>query len=577
MIRLSAGKLWPVGLPLLLGLPAVIYLVLTAWTELGLPFLMINGGWDVVPFPPVWLVTYVFGHGDHRLWISPLDEPLRHVAASMALAGILIGTSIGLVRALSVFRPLLVTGLIILAYLAFLGWNAYVSNPGCRFTFERVNTPEFGRPWAGHDCYNPLGYVRVFGAHDLPPDLTVPETFTMTVEAMGIFALIAISSIWGGVSLARLWQLRSPNDASPLRTKLASTKAMAGVWGGAAVVGIMVVSTPIAYGELKAYAELERPARVEQLQLEVVGALDMGYGSIGRIFVQGDHAFVVANQYEVSTSDLHVIDVSNPASPTQVGFLGGTGTWAPDDDIFVQGSHAFVTNEWGLRIIDVSNPASPREVGFLNTPGSARGVFVQGSHAFVAAGDEGLRVIDVSDPASPREISSLDTQGYAADVFVQGSHAFVVDGVLQGLPGLQVIDLSNPAAPREVGKLEGMGGSIFVQGNLALVSDEYASGLIDVSNPASPRPMGVFRRSPGQQEVGGTVFVQGNLAFVSDWNARRLRAIDVSDPAFPREVGRLEELRGGVFVQGDLAFVIGSGTGGWGLFVVRFSVPGKAK
>ena len=122
-----------------------------------------------------------------------------------------------------------------------------------------------------------------------------------------------------------------------------------------------------------------------------------------------------------------------------------------------------------------------------------------------------------------------------------------------------------------------MGGSIFVQGNLALVSDEYASGLIDVSNPASPRPMGVFRRSPGQQEVGGTVFVQGNLAFVSDWNARRLRAIDVSDPAFPREVGRLEELRGGVFVQGDLAFVIGSGTGGWGLFVVRFSVPGKAK
>ena len=61
----------------------------------------------------------------------------------------------------------------------------------------------------------------------------------------------------------------------------------------------------------------------------------------------------------------------------------------------------------GLRVIDVSDPAHPTEVGSWDT-GTGRRVAVSGTYAYVAAGGGGLRVIDVSDPAHPTEVGSYD-------------------------------------------------------------------------------------------------------------------------------------------------------------------------
>jgi hypothetical protein len=84
----------------------------------------------------------------------------------------------------------------------------------------------------------------------------------------------------------------------------------------------------------------------------------------------------------------------------------------------------------GLRVIDVSDPAHPTEVGFYDTPGYARGVAVSGPYAYVADGGSGLRVIDVSDPAHPTEVGFYDTPGYAYGVAVSGPYAYVADGGL---------------------------------------------------------------------------------------------------------------------------------------------------
>ena len=54
----------------------------------------------------------------------------------------------------------------------------------------------------------------------------------------------------------------------------------------------------------------------------------------------------------------------------------------------------------GLHIIDVSDPSSPTNVGQLNTPGFAFDVAVADNHAYVADGQPGLRIFDVSDPSS---------------------------------------------------------------------------------------------------------------------------------------------------------------------------------
>jgi len=62
----------------------------------------------------------------------------------------------------------------------------------------------------------------------------------------------------------------------------------------------------------------------------------------------------------------------------------------------------------GIRVFDVSQPASPREIGFLNTAGlgAHRIWWVGGRYAYVSVHFEGfidhvLAVVDVSDPAKP--------------------------------------------------------------------------------------------------------------------------------------------------------------------------------
>ncbi len=82
----------------------------------------------------------------------------------------------------------------------------------------------------------------------------------------------------------------------------------------------------------------------------------------------------------------------------------------------------------GLRIINVSNPAAPSEVGSYDTPGDAWGVAVAGAYAYVADGLMGLRIIDVSNPAALREVGFYDTPWSARGVAVAGDTAYVADG-----------------------------------------------------------------------------------------------------------------------------------------------------
>ena len=91
--------------------------------------------------------------------------------------------------------------------------------------------------------------------------------------------------------------------------------------------------------------------------------------------------------------------------------MGSLDTLRNIPDVFVQGSYAFVAAwENGLRVVDISNPSSPSEVGFLEALSLARGVFVQGTVAIVF--DGGLRIVDVSNPASPRPVGFI--VGYLA-------------------------------------------------------------------------------------------------------------------------------------------------------------------
>src|SRR5512139_5399 len=68
-----------------------------------------------------------------------------------------------------------------------------------------------------------------------------------------------------------------------------------------------------------------------------------------------------------------------------------TNQWQDAKNVVLQGNYAYVASELsGLRVVDISNPAAPTEVGYCGTPGNARSVIVAGNYAYVADGYEGL-------------------------------------------------------------------------------------------------------------------------------------------------------------------------------------------
>ena len=286
-----------------------------------------------------------------------------------------------------------------------------------------------------------------------------------------------------------------------------------------------------------------------------MGALDTP-GYPGGVAVAGELA------YFADGDSLRVIDLSNPARPAEMGALEPTYATDVTLGVAVVGELAYLAEgESGLRVVDVSDAAMPLELGALDTPGFAVDLALAGELAYVADSDSGMRIVDVSNPAAPVEVGAFDTPGQANDVAVANGLAYVADGAF----GLRIVDVSTPGTPIEIGVLDTPGDArgIAVVEGLAYLADG-ASGLrvIDVFNPAAPVEIGSID-TPNSSPIYGIavgaldVVVVDGLAYLANGTAGGLRIIDVSNPAAPFEVGAIQTSNraNGVAVIGDFAYV----------------------
>ena len=314
----------------------------------------------------------------------------------------------------------------------------------------------------------------------------------------------------------------------------------------------------------------------------------------------------------IARSDgLMILDVTDPASPVEVGFLASP--WEPSD-LEVEGGLAYVAvPELGLRIIDVSDPENPVEVGTWAASWEARDLEIVDGFVYVADGAGGLRVIDATDPAAPTEASTLETEGEALNVSVDGSLVTVA----LTYPGVLIVDVSDPANPKREGLFvtEGPAEDVALTGSTAFAlnggfrpEDVGGFHVLDLSNPESPAELSSFDfRSPAMDIVvsNGVMYVasgdsglyvldesnpddafegfvdtpgfalgvtlHNGLALVAD-DHKGLRIIDVSNLADMIEVGFLDTPGQAhqVAVAGDYAYVA---DGEGGLRIVDISVP----
>ncbi len=185
---------------------------------------------------------------------------------------------------------------------------------------------------------------------------------------------------------------------------------------------------------------------------------------------------------------LHILDVSDPDRPDQVGYYRPPGTML---DMAVSQMFVYIaTDRSCLTVLDVSEPGSPTAIRTVHGLGKITAMTAVSDHLFVAVQSRSLHIFDLSDPADPVLVSSTSLPGQVLDIAVAGERAFLASGTM----GVMILNIADPSLPARLYSIQtysAQGVAAYDEG--IFVADSLA-GLLIYS------PSGNSRRSwwPGQ-------------------------------------------------------------------------------
>jgi parallel beta-helix repeat protein len=145
-----------------------------------------------------------------------------------------------------------------------------------------------------------------------------------------------------------------------------------------------------------------------------------GHAIVG-LDVKGTLAYLAMTQLGIK-----IVDVSDHENMPVIGTFTHGSIYA--SNVTLVENRAYMSGD-GLRVLDISNPASPIEMGFFDAPDNAEGeVAVEGGIAYVAHGPHGVYAVDVSNPWMLNLVAHYDTLGYAGEIEVSDNYVYVADG-----------------------------------------------------------------------------------------------------------------------------------------------------
>lgn len=184
------------------------------------------------------------------------------------------------------------------------------------------------------------------------------------------------------------------------------------------------------------------------------------------------YAFVAS----VWDNALTIFNINNPASISQVGEITGDGS--PN---YLEGAHdvevAQISGTWyafvvsfydnALSVFNVNNPAAPSLVASVQGTGSpnylnwAHSIVVSGNYAYITSyNDNALVIYDISTPASPSKVGHLAGEAYMEHPCqlclasgASDTYAFIASYLSDAIVAVNV---TTPAAPKYAGKISGI-------------------------------------------------------------------------------------------------------------------------
>lgn len=322
-------------------------------------------------------------------------------------------------------------------------------------------------------------------------------------------------------------------------------------------------------------------------KIKQVGRIDLPGG--GKVEVQDGFAYIGHMDPPHGTSIVDVRDPKHPKLVSQLEVPEGIHSHkaAANGDVMIVNYERYQTSkepQGGLKIFDISDRTKPREVAFFKAAdkGVHRFTF-DGRYAYFSPNIEGyvgniVMILDLKDPARPEEVGRWWMPGQwqaggetptwkgtahrCHHPIRRGDRLYV--SYWHG--GFVILDISDMSRPQLLSQLDWsppypapthttlpMPAKIMDR-DVLVVTDEEAQKLaptplafmwvVDITEETRPIPISTFivpydSASGGAQRFGAhqpAEQVYSNILYVT-WFAGGLRAVDISNPYEPEEVG----------------------------------------
>ncbi len=248
-------------------------------------------------------------------------------------------------------------------------------------------------------------------------------------------------------------------------------------------------------------------------QLEEVGYIPGPETNWREITVVGNHAYVVTDVSGEGHS-MHVIRLDQlPQQATLVAEYEETFTKGHiiQKDIFINAPYVYIagtTETEGVHIIDISTPSAPVEVGLYDPGYYIHDCHVREDIMFASAFYNGfLDIVDISDKSAPQLISQIDVPDgkvHSASLTMDGNYLFVAPEQ-DGLPA-RIFNIEDPFDVFEVATYTANPLSLvhnpYILGDFAFISHNTEGlRIVDLVDPTTPVEVGYYDTWSG--ESGG--------------------------------------------------------------------------
>ena len=253
-----------------------------------------------------------------------------------------------------------------------------------------------------------------------------------------------------------------------------------------------------------------------------------------QVAVQGNYAYVPSSGGFV----LYVVNITNPTNPTVTGSVNIGSASGSLYSCVVSGNYCYVaTQNKGLTVIDVTNPASPTQVYQEGgTTNKSFGVAISGTTLYTTNYQTAspwtvryLKTWDVSTPTAPVLLNTytLPANTKPGNLSLSGNTAYVSD---INVSRIHLIDVTTPTSPNFLSTITPSGTfNADFEGVTAAPNDNYlyipsgsltpqggAIDLYDVSVKTSPLKLGTVYTNVSGSVFGG-IALSGGYIFAADY------------------------------------------------------------